>query len=199
MSIDPYLARGLRRNPFVAESTPGVAPSVRINVGVEEPDATVVELVGVKGAGKTTHLLAWLEGVSGAYHHVDPGLDRWRRLPLPADAAVVAWDEVDRVPSRLLARAVGRARRRGVRVRLGTHHPTGLADVSITLPRPTAALVADFARTRIDAVAIGAAPLDLPAAAADRIAARSQGCWWTVGTLLHAWAAAQVAPVGVGR
>lgn len=198
--MDPYRAAGLRHNPFVAEPTPGVDPSVRIDVGLRpDPGAAVVELVGCKGAGKTTHLIAWLDGDTSRYRHVDPGADRLRPLPVGPAGATLAWDEVDRVPGSLLRRAVGRARRRGTRVLLGTHVATGLADQSLILPAPTAALVADFATRRIAAAALApdAASLRVPEEVARDAAAASGGCWWAVGTRLHVWAAGQVRAVGV--
>ena len=198
--LDPYRAAGLRHNPFVAEPTPGVDPRVRIDVGLRpDPGAAVVELVGCKGAGKTTHLMAWLDGDTARYRHVAPGTDRLRRLPVGPVGGTLAWDEVDRVPGPLLRRAVGRARRRGTRVLLGTHVPTGLADQSLTLPAPTPALVSDFAARRIAAAALGTGTtaLHLTDDVAREVAAASDGCWWAVGTALHVWAAGQVRAAGV--
>lgn len=192
--MDPYLAAGLQRNPFVAEDRPGVAAAVLTDVGVRpDPTAAVVELVGCKGAGKTTHLLAWLDG-RGPYHHVDPGWHRWRRLPQPAAGGRAAWDEVDRVPRPLLARAVRRARRRDATLWLGTHVPTGLADQSLAMPAPSGSLVQRFADRRLTAAALpGRTPdLRVPDDTAVAIAAASGGCWWTVGTALHVWAAQAV-------
>ena len=194
MRDDPYLRLGLHRNPFVAEDTPGVDEAVRLDVGVPDPPPSgVIELVGCKGAGKTTHLMACLQDRPGPYRHVDPGLDRFGRFPMPEVGGTVAWDEVDRVPSLLLRIAVTRARRRGALVLLGTHRRTGLADHSHVLPGPTATTVRAFAVRRIEAVLVEGTTgrLDLPEALAADIARRADGCWWTVGTELHRWAAAR--------
>ena len=203
-SRDPYQRMGVHRNPFVAEDTPGVEESVRVDVGVPAPPSRgVVEVIGCKGAGKTTHLMAWLRDRPGPYRHVDPGLARFGPFPMPTVGGTVAWDEVDRVPPTLLRIAVARARRRGALVLLGTHRHTGLADHSHVLPVPTATTVLAFAERRIAAARIrpdtnNVEPsLELPTAVAADIARRAAGCWWTVGTELHRWAAARAAATGV--
>ena len=182
-----YDQLGLTGNPFVAESAPGVAEQVFTDVGLALPSqGAVVELVGCRGAGKTTHLCRWIG--TGDYHHVELAWSRRRPPPLPAAGGIVAWDEADRLPRPVLAWRLSRARRRGGRVLLGTHQPTGLADQMLRLPPPTATAVRRFAALRIQAATPSGAPvLPLPAAHAERIAAASGGCWWQVGTLLHQW------------
>ncbi|CAN5232647.1 hypothetical protein BH23ACT9_BH23ACT9_12710 [soil metagenome] len=191
---DGYARLGLRGNPFVAEQEPGVAEAVFLDVGLPPlpargpSRATVIEVVGCKGAGKTTHLLRWCDQAGGRYRHVGPGLGR---LAWPPVAPVVAWDEVDRLPRPILRVRLAAARRAGALVLLGTHVPTGLADVSHRLPSPDGRLVTAFARRRVEAATLPGAHVDfaLAPAEAEAIAAASGGCWWTIGTALHIRAA----------
>lgn len=192
---DPYVAAGLQRNPFVADDGGDVGSSLFVDLGLPEPDSGVgvTEIVGPRGAGKTTHLRRWCARLDGRYHHLPRGRwvrgrtspANWRGLP---GEGVVAWDEVDRLPRIVLGVALRRARQRRALVMLGTHAPTGLADRSLFLPAPTAAAVREFARRRIAAVAVDGAAVarQVPdAAAAAAIAGAADFCWWTVGTLLH--------------
>ncbi len=193
MTRDPYLAVGLARNPFVAEQQPGVDDAVFLDVGCPDPPAAgVVELVGCRGAGKTTHLVRWSTQLEGRYHHVEVGPGRLRPLPV---ARVAAWDEVDRVPGPLLRLSVARARRQGSLLLLGSHRATGLADVTHVMPTPTAAGVRRFFDRRVAAVTLPGQdrpPLALSAQDAARIARQADGSWRDVGSALHVWTALQV-------
>lgn len=156
------------------------------------PGRGIVEVVGPKGAGKTSHLLRWL-GEDGPYHHVAPR--GWRRWARPPVADVVAWDEVDRMPRLVLADALRRTRRRTRLLLLGTHRALGVGAVVHHLPPPTAAEVAAWAARRVAAAALpGATPdLEIPQQVAARVAAACQGSWRHVADELHAWAARVVA------
>ena len=185
---------GLAHNPFVAERAPGVADAVWLDRGLPAlPAAGVVEVVGVRGAGKTALLLRWMRERDGTYHHVDPGRGRVRPLPV---RRVVAWDEADRVPPVLLRHAVRRVRARGGLAVLGTHRPLGHGDVVHHLPAPTAEEVRRWAALRIAAASPDGTPaLHVPADVAAAAAAASGGSWWQVGCELHAWAAREVEEV----
>lgn len=186
-ATDGYTRLGLVGNPFVAEPTPGVAQAHFTDVGLPPPPpAGVVELVGPRGAGKTTHLLRWCRLRGGRYTHIGRVGPAW-----PPLGPAAAWDEADRLPRALLRARLGSARRRGALVLLATHTATGLADTTVVMPPPTAATVTAFAARRIRAAALpGVTPLLLlpPTLAAD-VAGCSDGSWWTVGTALHVWAA----------
>ena len=192
MLPDPYRRLGLAGNPFVADEGGDVGAALFVDPGLLPPrDGEIVELVGPRGSGKTTLLHRWLEQLGGgAYDRVPPGPTRLRSLPT---GPVVALDEVDRLPRRRLRRTVERARRSGATLLLGTHVPGGLADRSEQLPPPTAGRIAEFSRRRIAAAALpdgSCDPLLQPSAAhIDEVLARADGCWWTIGTLLHARAA----------
>ncbi|HUG83009.1 MAG TPA: hypothetical protein VMM13_00510 [Euzebya sp.] len=194
--MDNYEALGLTGNPFVAEATPGVSEGLFIDVGLPSlPRQGVVELVGCKGAGKTTNLLRWCRLAGGRYFYVRPGL---ARIVPPPVAQVAVWDEVDRLPRMVLRSRLSAARRAGALVLLGTHVPTGMADVSHELPAPDTHLVTAFFRRRVAAAAIsGRTPiLALDPHTAEDVAATSNGCWWTVGTHLHIHTAQAAASAG---
>ena len=187
---DPYRQIGLAANPFIASPEPGEPARTFVDRGLPTPPHHgFVEVVGRKGAGKTTHLLHWLRGRDGGvYRHVPPGVGRFRPLPV---APVVAWDEADRVPAPLLRHAARAARRRGSLVLIGTHRPLGLGDVVHVLADPTAEELSRWARLRVTAVATGEHDHALGDVPAEAIARSCGGDWWQAGTDLHIWAAQQ--------
>lgn len=194
--VDPsgYGQLGLSRNPFVAEEEPGVTRELWLDRGL--PDApsltagSFVQVVGPKGAGKTSHLLRWRASEPGPYRHVDPG---WRRArPLPV-AALVYWDEVDRVPSPLLRLALAGVARLGGAIRCGTHRDlsaeaarAGLDVTTFVLPLLEPAAILAWSALRVRAVTrAGCEPRwCLDARDAAHIAAASVG-WRDVATALH--------------
>ncbi len=187
--MDPYRAAGLERNPFVAEVVPGVDPPHWIDRSPPgeltfEP-MRFVQVIGPKGAGKTSHLLRWRAALSGPYRHVGPGLQRLAPLP---GARVVYWDEADRTPWLSLA-LLGQSLRRGMVV-VGTHRDlssaarrVGFIAESHVLDQLTASDVALFASRRI--VAAGGKPGDFERLDYERIARESGASLREAGRLLH--------------
>ena len=98
-----YFQFGLRKNPFVAEKLPGVTDELFIERGFPEtPKAaqnTFVQIIGEKGAGKTSLLLYWKKLLSGPYTYVPRGIKRYKLLPI---RSISYWDEADRIPKFLL-------------------------------------------------------------------------------------------------
>jgi hypothetical protein len=122
--INPYQQFGLIGNPFVLQP-PGVAEKLWLNQGFDqsaEPgQRLLVQFLGEKGAGKSSHLLRWQRQQPGPYYYVPAqGPGRWQRLPVVA-GGIVYWDEVDRLPLPLLLDGLVRASYQRCTVVVGTH------------------------------------------------------------------------------
>jgi hypothetical protein len=196
----PYAALGLLRNPFVCDDPRALPDHLWLERGLPEPPApatqTVIQVIGVRGAGKTSLLSRWHAATRGVYHWVPPTLARWQPLPC---APVAYWDEADRVPPLMLMLSLVRAQRSNATVVLGTHRDltrwvkrAGLEARTEPLPPPCAASVMAWATLRIAAASfpgVNSAQLTLDAATAERVVALAGGSWRVVGDLLHAWAA----------
>lgn len=203
---DGYAALGLLRNPFAAEQQPGVAGHLWIARDDEPPLPTarsrrIVQLIGPKGAGKTSLLLRWSDQRPGPYHYVAPGLSRWRMPPI---AALVYWDELDRLAAPIRMAALMAATAIGATVVAGTHRNLavcarrcGLRVTTYRFAPISAALLRAWADRRIDQARDPAAPLSiqLDSATARRIATQAGASWREAGVLLHMWAAEQAAAI----
>ena len=89
----------------------------------ERPTAesgSLVELVGAKGAGKTTQLMAWRRRCPGPYHYVPP-TPRRSRWAMPPIANQVYVDEIDRLARPVLVRWLRNIARTGSTAVVGTH------------------------------------------------------------------------------
>ena len=91
-SLDGYAALGLTGNPFVIEESPGVPAELWLD-RADVPAAPragqriLVQVLGEKGAGKTSLLTHWRHSAPGPYHYVPPaGAGRWAAPPV-ADLA----------------------------------------------------------------------------------------------------------------
>ncbi len=117
---DPYRASGLRRNPF-AWTADDRDPGPFLNhLAIARPrpgEGRLLQLIGEKGAGKTTHLRHWHESIGGDYHYVPPE-GPFDRAPI---GPLVFWDEADRLPDRTLVKLFRRAKDQGSTVVAGTH------------------------------------------------------------------------------
>ncbi|WP_425307347.1 hypothetical protein AADG42_00845 [Ammonicoccus fulvus] len=160
---DGYARLGLSGNPFVADRDRAVEPDLWLDrAGVPEPPAAglglLVQLVGPKGAGKTSHLLRWREAAPGPYHYVAPGRQRWAMPPV---APLVYWDEVDRLAAPVRRIVFGRAARMRATVVAGTHEDltaparhAGLGVVTHHFPGLTPAVLRAWCDLRIAAVTL---------------------------------------------
>lgn len=193
---DAYALLGLARNPFVAEQEPGVARELWLDRGLPDPPAapprSFVQVIGEKGAGKTSHLCRWRHSDPGPYRHVEPGIRRFR--PLPAAAPLCYWDEADRVPEPLLRAALRSVARRGGAVRCGTHRDLaehavreGFAVVTYLLPPLDPGALHAWVARRVAAVALPDRDpaWELAPARAAAIAAASGASWRDAATALH--------------
>jgi hypothetical protein len=203
---DPYLRCGLRANPFahgaggpqdeagwVDRGLPSAAPPGQCRL---------VQVIGVKGAGKSSTLRRWHAAVPGPWRYVPPGMARLRPLPV---APLVYWDEADRAPAALRRWAWRKAVRRRATVVVGTHvdleseaRAAGLAVHSVLLPALTAGELTLWAAERFAAVSVtvavvGADPgWSLPGPVAADIALRAGASWRVAGDLLHVWVAQEI-------
>lgn len=197
---DPYERLGLRGNPFIAEQIPGVADDLWLDRGISQapqPKArTLVQLIGEKGAGKTSHLLHWRKQTGGSYRYYPPGSGRWQVPPVEPTAY---WDEADRIPTPLLLGALAQAARQRATIVAGTHRDlswagrfVGLRVRTIEFPKLTPEIILIWAEQRIAAArlpGIRSVGLNLDQANLERISAQSGASWREVATQLHIWAA----------
>lgn len=195
---DGYTRLGLARNPFAAEQHPGVLPALWLErAGPPAPHGPrqFLQLLGPRGAGKTSLLLHWRREHPGPYHYTPPGWGRWRWLP---SGRTVYWDEIDRVPQPLLALALLLVAVRGGCVIAGSHADRmalarwcGFTCHSYTFPPLTAATLQEWANQRIQAAALpGHIPvLVLDTDTATEIVAQVGASLRDAAVLLHGWAA----------
>lgn len=200
VATDRYGRLGLSRNPFVADPTPGVPDALWIDRHDLLPPAPVpggrrfVQLLGPKGAGKTTTLLRWRATHAGPYRHVGPDLLS-RVRPLPA-GPLVYWDEVDRAVPAVLGLCLARCRRRDATVVAGTHRDLastaarrGFAVETVTFGPITPEAARRWVERRLENVAIADGhwrPGEADLAAAVAAAGSS---WRCLGDRLHVLAA----------
>ncbi len=199
--IDPYRAAGLERNPFVVD-VGAVAPELWLDRGFSDAEVrprTLVQFLGDKGAGKTSHLRHWQTQLGGDYQHVAPGPARFRIPPL--SSPVVYWDEADRIPPAVIVFCLRIMATKEGMVVAGTHRDlarlarwAGLDVTSVRLNTVGGDEVRRWAELRISAVAtderlarevLGTVPVE-DARPTD------QTSWREIGDVLHSWAATRV-------
>lgn len=203
----PYAALGLSRNPFCTEQVPprqeewtGVEQQLWLERGHSQPPRPsgrqLVQLLGDKGAGKSSHLAQWRRQSSGPARYYPPDyLGRWRWPPL---APICYWDEACRIPAPLLWLALGGAALAGHTVCVGTHRDLGQAArifglnvQTIALPPITPAELREWAARRVAAVALpeAALGLSLPDSLVTECLYEFPYSWRDLSTKLHIWAA----------
>ena len=199
--LNPYLSLGLRRNPFVLEDSWAIAPALWIDRGYSAPPVPqakqLIQIIGVKGAGKTSHLRRWQAQTGGPYCYYPPG---WQRMKMPKVGAIAYWDEADRIPFLYLLMALTAAAHCHHTIVAGTHTDLSRAAAIAGLPVKTIQIAAfddvllqHWANRRIDAVRISHVDpgLRLDCEKAKEIAADAGGSWREAADQLHIWAAMQ--------
>ncbi|MGB3765534.1 MAG: hypothetical protein WA947_03160 [Phormidesmis sp.] len=197
--LNPYLSLGLQRNPFVLEDSLAIAPSLWIDRSYSAPPMPrakqLIQLIGVKGAGKTSHLKRWQAQTGGTYCYYPPG---WQRLKMPDVGPIAYWDEADRIPFAYLLVGLLAAVGDHSTIVAGTHTDLSRAAFMVGLPVKTIriarfddALLQQWANRRIEAVRIAnvACELRLDSKKAKEIAADANGSWREAADQLHVWAA----------
>jgi len=196
--VDPYRALGLQRNPFEVREVPGVPAAEWIDRGHAPPTpaaCALVQLLGPRGAGKTSLLFHWKQELPGPYLYYPEG---WGRFRLPPVAPLCYWDEADRIPWPWLLAGFAAARWTNATVVAGTHRDLsrvarslGLAVRTIELPLLTVPTLQAWVERCLAAVRIPDAPIRLhlgPETAA-RIVGQVGASWRAAADLLHVWAA----------
>jgi hypothetical protein len=206
---NPYLPLGLQRNPFVLESSTPLPDNLWIDRGWSAAPAaqaqSFIQLIGVKGAGKTSHLKHWQAQTGGPYCHYPPGWTRFKMPPigwqtplLPNE--ILYWDEADRIPFLYLLTALRMAAHRHRTVVVGTHVDlgwiarwAGMTVTTIAIAPFTPQLLLAWAYQRIEAVRLPnqSCGLQLSDLDAQEIAIAAQGSWREAADELHIWAAQQ--------
>lgn len=202
--LNPYLALGLQANPFVLKEQPGVPEGWWIDQGWSQAPAPrakqLVQVMGPKGFGKTSHLKHWQGQTGGPYCYYPPG---WGRLQLPPVRAIAYWDEADRIPLPWLIMAFGWAALTQATLCVGTHqdlapfaHPLGLSVTTIELPPLRVNTLLAWSTRRIASVRIPGMPpaLSLSPEKAAEIVQTAQGSWRDAADELHIWAAETARP-----
>lgn len=196
---DPYRAAGLLRNPFVIDGEL-VADEVWLDRGFSDAllsPRCVVQFVGEKGAGKTSHLRRWQAQLGGPYRHIAPGRDRYR--PPPGKGRAVFWDEADRIPRPILSSYLALVALRRSMVVIGTHRDlsepaerAGLAVRTMILQAITNEDVEEWANLRISAASLDEERARETLGPVPRLEATPVLSWRDIGDELHSWAAQQV-------
>lgn len=206
MVKDPYYALGLRRNPFYAPPSLLIENERWVDVGYSGApppgQGLFVQILGAKGAGKTSHLLHWQAQTGGPYFYQAVGC--WHTLPpgqIEGNPPIAYWDEADRIPWPTLIWALGRAKKQGLSLGVASHSNLApwakvqgfrvqtLILSPLNLPRLQA-----WVEKQLAAESLTPQPppgLNLSPALLEQILQQSQGSWRTAATLLHRWTAQQ--------
>jgi hypothetical protein len=166
---------------------------------------SLIQFIGVKGAGKTSHLKRWQAQTGGPYSHYPPSWKRFKMPPLGwqnplAPGELLYWDEADRIPFPYLLAALITAARHRRTIAIGTHVDlSGVARLAgfdvrtIAIAPFTPQMLLTWAHQRIESVRLPHQPcgLQLNEAEAGRIAIAAQGSWREAADELHIWAAQQ--------
>lgn len=195
---DPYLRSGLGANPFAHDV--GGSSAGWVDRGLPPPPEPgrrlLVQVIGVKGAGKTSSLRRWRAAAPGPWRYVPRGVGRLRPLPV---APLAYWDEADRAPGAARWWGWRSAARRGATIVAGTHVDlqaeavaAGLAVDTVVLGPISVGELIGWAAQRFAAVGAGA-EWALPESVAADVAGCAGASWRVAGDLLHVWVAQQVA------
>ncbi len=197
---DPYHRLGLHRNPFIAPDNLEIPPQRWFDFGFSQPPSLQKRLfwqvIGEKGAGKTSHLLHWQRQTGGTYYYCQPG---WKKYSLPPVDAIAYWDEANRIPLFLLLTSLWQARCLNATIVVATHDDLsqiaslcGLMVKTITLNTLCTDNLLEWAKKLIEAERLSPLipiNLQLTADRAQKIVLMSQNSWRKAANYLHIWAA----------
>ncbi len=197
---DPYHKLGLCRNPFLAPDNLQIPSQRWIDFGFSEAPpiqkGLFWQVIGEKGAGKTSHLLHWRQQTGGIYYYCQPG---WKGWLLPPVAKIVYWDEANRIPLPLLLISLWRSRFINATIVVATHNNLakivswfGFEIKTISLSTLCVENLLQWAKKLIESERLSPSipiPLELTTDDAKKIIAQSQGSWRKAANYLHIWAA----------
>jgi len=195
-----YSSLGLTRNPFAWDDGYDTGPFLN-HLGLDTPVADaqrLLQLVGDRGAGKSTHMRHWHKITGGIYYYVEPE----GRAVLPI-GPIVYWDEADRVSDRQLKRSFKEIARIGGTVVAGTHRDlskparaSGLEVDTIRFGQLKPEVLSHWCQARIDAASDGRPQFLVPGTVLDQVCAESKSSLRDAGDLLHMWVARQARASG---
>ncbi len=178
---------------------PGVPAQLWIDRGWSSPPPLqakqLVQVMGVKGAGKTSHLKHWQAETGGSYCYYPPG---WGRVKVPTVEKIAYWDEANRIPLPFLIVALARAALTHATIVAGTHRDLGrvarllgLRVQTIHLPPLDAEALIVWTKCRIEAVRLPHRDccLILSRERAQEIVGLAGNSWRDAADRLHIWAA----------
>lgn len=197
---DPYHQLGLRRNPFIAPDDLEIPPQRWLDFGFSQAppiqNRLFLQVIGKKGAGKTSHLLHWKQQTGGIYYYCQPG---WKRCLIPPVSKIVYWDEANRIPLPLLLTSLWRSRSINATIVAGTHDNLakfaslfGFEIKTIGLSTLCVDNFLQWAKKLIEAERLSPLTpvrLELTFDIAKKIVAESEGSWRKAATYLHIWTA----------
>lgn len=193
---DPYLKVGLKRNPFITSELLEVPTQLWLDMGFscapKTQDRLLFQIIGKKGAGKTSHLLHWRAQTGGNYYYCETFINSWK---IPPVQAIVYWDEADRIPLPILICSLCRARFLNATIVVGTHKDLsllariiGLKVNIIKLDTLSSANLVRWAQKAINAVSISSSihsQLHISLEQAESIVKKSKGSWRIAANHLH--------------
>ena len=197
---NPYHKLGLQRNPFIASDNLEIPPQHWFDFGFSEAPPIqkrlFVQVIGEKGAGKTSHLLHWKQQTGGVYYYCQPG---WKGWLLPPVAKIAYWDEANRIPLPLLVTSLWRSRLINATIFVGTHDNLekiasllGFEVKTIRLSTLCVENLLQWVNKLIESERLSPSipiRLKLTTGNARGIVAQSQGSWRKAASFLHIWAA----------
>ncbi|MEO0841680.1 MAG: hypothetical protein AAFY21_20315 [Cyanobacteria bacterium J06641_2] len=197
---NPYHQLGLRRNPFIALDNLEIPPERWLDFGFSQPPPIqkrlFLQVIGEKGAGKTSHLLHWKRQTEGIYYYTQPG---WKAWLLPKIGKIAYWDEANRIPLPLLLIGLWQASLINATIVAGTHNNLaqfasffGFEIKTITLSTLCVDNLLLWVKKTIEAERLSPyIPINIEFTPdiAEKIIAESENSWRKAANYLHIWTA----------
>lgn len=197
---NPYHKLGLHRNPFIAPENLEIPSQRWLDFGFSQAPPIqkrlLWQLIGEKGAGKTSHLLHWRQQTGGVYYCCQPG---WKQWLLPPVAKIAYWDEANRILLPILVISLWKARLIDATIVIGTHDDLSKIAKLFNFEIKTIKLstlcvenLLQWTKKLIEAERLSPSTpvsLELTLEEASKIIAVSQESWRKAANYLHIWAA----------